>query len=327
MNIKNSADYIPRLNNDSTNYASIYDCSRSPSPEPKHGLCFYFKKKESKKPRTPVLIPKQRTVFEKVPNFKVPEYKKINQGNFAAIPPASPGQIRLESRLSFPSNNSNHGDSKSRSTTVALPNVLANIGRKEKSIKEATVKTIDREHLLKLHELETENERLKTLAEVSKSKDGSHSKIIADKKKSSHEIGMFQQCEKNEEKSNCSGMVTFNDRPYGRVKKTNRSEQILEGKEIKRKRKYEQGKKGKDEFIANTKQHLAQRKNEIIKSSLTPASQSKYNVNNTNTSAVNSDDHVFVGSRRQLLAQGKKESKNMKVRNVRFCECEDSDDC
>ena len=145
--IKESSDYIPRLNNDSTNYASIYDCSRSPSPEPKYVLCFHFTKKESKKTRTPVLIPKQRTFFEKVPNFKAPEDKKTNQDNLAVIPLASPGQIRVERRLGLPSKNSNAIKSESRSTTVALTDVVADIGRKEKVRKAATVKTVERENL------------------------------------------------------------------------------------------------------------------------------------------------------------------------------------
>ena len=51
--VRDSPNYIPRVNSNPTQYGSIYDNSRSSSPEAKEILCFQFRKKVLKKPRTP----------------------------------------------------------------------------------------------------------------------------------------------------------------------------------------------------------------------------------------------------------------------------------
>ena len=150
--VRDSPNYVPRVNSQPTQYSSIYDNSRSPSPEQEETLCFHFKKKTKKKPKTPIVLRKPRNVLEKVPNFKSPDSQPPSPTPSIQTPPASPGQIRVMKRPSqtsstvssgypYPDNTSMstitsvQGTAEADASLTKLPDVVANspIGRTNKN--------------------------------------------------------------------------------------------------------------------------------------------------------------------------------------------------
>jgi len=227
--VRDSPNYIPRVNSDPTQYGSIYDNSRSPSPEQKETLCFQFRRKDNKKTRTPVISRKSKTVLEKVPNFKATDTYPPSPGPSISTPPASPGRVRVTRRPSVTSNSTSSSHQQSDTSAPGgidkLPDVVANssIVRNNKSDNRITFETIhdtlvpsrncahtdipakhitnrkvESDNISKLKELEAENQRLKeifkenSIAPVTKNKVVSKNKDTNENKKESQKTKKVQ---------------------------------------------------------------------------------------------------------------------------------------
>ena len=84
-------------------YGSIYNSSRSPSPDPAQdpALCFQFvKKRKTSRKREPIVIVPPRSVLEKVAGHRAAELGSGREEPAGLAPPSSPGVVRDRASLS-----------------------------------------------------------------------------------------------------------------------------------------------------------------------------------------------------------------------------------